>query len=102
VREKGRLGETVNERERQRVELGSMSKMVYRGTSRACEGNTRCKATDWVSDRDTLGKSQVGQGVQGSRRAVVTAWERSGCVMQAWSTDVPGLSVMQVVNLQAI
>jgi len=44
----------------------------------------------------------MGQGVQGSRRAVVTAGEGSGSVTQAWSTDVPGLSVMVGMNRPAI
>jgi len=50
---------------------------------------------------DTL-RSQVGWGVQGSRRAVVTAGERSGSMMQVWSVDVPGLSVMQAVKQKTI
>ena len=45
---------------------------------------------------------KVGQGVQGTRRAVVTAGERSGSVTEAWSTDGAGLSKVQNVNIAKI
>ena len=53
------------------VHAAFMGKMAY--TSRAWEEHTKYEATDWVSD--TSGRCQVGKGVQGSRRAVVTAGE---------------------------
>ena len=37
----------------------------------------------------------------GARRAVGTAREGSGSLTQAWTTDVPGLSVMQGTNREA-
>ena len=61
---------------------------------------TGCAATGWVLN--ILVRSQVVWGVQGSRRAVVVAGERSGSMMHAWSTDVLGLSVIQAVNQKAI
>ena len=79
------------------VHGASMGNMAY--TVQAREGHTGCEATEWVSD--TSVRCKVGQGAQGSRRVVVTAGERSGSVTQAWSTDVPGLSVMEDVNGQA-
>ena len=74
-----------------------MGKILY--TGRAREAHTGCEATEWASE--TSVRCQVGQGMQGSRRAVATAGERSGCKTQAWSTDVPGLSTMQGMNRQA-
>jgi len=76
------------------VHGASMGKMAY--ICRAREGHTGCEATEWVSD--TSIKCQVGQGVQGSRRAVVTAGGQSGSVTHTWSTDVPGSSAIQIVN----
>ena len=64
------------------------------------QGNRMClEAADFVSDT-SLG-CMVVQGFQGSRRATVTAENRSGSVIHAWSTDVPDLSVIQVDNQQA-
>jgi len=76
------------------VHGASIGKTAYTGRGR--EGHTGCEATEWVSD--TSVRCKLGQGVQGSRRAVVTAGEGSGSLTGAWSTDVPGLSVMQGSN----
>ena len=53
------------------VHAAFMGKMAY--TSRAWEEHTKYEATDWASDISW--RCQVGMGVQGSRRAVVTAGE---------------------------
>ena len=71
-----------------------MGTVGYTGRGRG--GHTGCEATEWVSE--TSVRCKVGQGVQGSRRAVVTAGERSGSVTEAWSTDVAGLSEVQGMN----
>ena len=54
------------------------------------------QGTDWVSD--TSVRCKVGEGVMGSRRAVVTAGVRSGSLTEGWSTDAAGVSVMEDVN----
>ena len=54
------------------------------------------QGTDWVSD--TSVRCQVGEGVMGSREAVVTAGVRSGSLTEGWSTDAAGVSVIEDVN----
>mmetsp|Transcript_88481 Transcript_88481/g.129400 ORF Transcript_88481/g.129400 Transcript_88481/m.129400 type:complete len:144 (+) Transcript_88481:111-542(+) len=64
------------------------------------QGTRMClEAADFVWDT-SLG-CMVVQSFLGSRRATVTAENRSGSVIHAWSIDVPDLSVIQVNNQQA-
>jgi hypothetical protein len=60
------------------VQGTKMGTVTYTGRGRG--GNTGCETSEWVSE--TSVRCKVGQGVQGSRRSVVTAGARSGNVTQ--------------------
>ncbi len=73
----------------------SMGKTGYTGRARGVH-----TGMEWVSASAV--RCRVGEGGGGTRRAVVTAGGRAGRVTEAWSTDVPGVSVMGGVNVVCV
>ena len=65
-------------------------------TGRARIAATSCETTEWESE--TSVRCLVGHGIRGTRRVVMTVGERGGSVTQAWSADVPGVSMARRQN----
>ncbi|KAJ1467356.1 hypothetical protein T484DRAFT_2027455 [Baffinella frigidus] len=86
-----------------RAGTGSMSVTVqgshfglttYTGAARIV--GTACESTEWVSE--TSVRSRPAGGIHGTRRVLLTVGDRVGSVTEAFSVDVPMLSVMTRQN----
>ncbi|KAJ1471746.1 hypothetical protein T484DRAFT_1915855, partial [Baffinella frigidus] len=64
-------------------------------------GSTVCESSVWVSWSAV--RCRVSAGVPGSRRIMLTVFQHGGSVTEAWSTDVPMLSILPLhFNLSEI
>ena len=59
-------------------------------------GGTACEGSPWISD--TTVRCLTPSGVKGTMKLVVTAGIRAGTLTEAFSFDVPSLSVLEVGN----
>ena len=66
-------------------------------TRQARAGGTGCESTEWKSS--TSVQCSIGHRVSSTSSAVMTVGQKGGSVTQAFSVDVPRLSVMQRGNV---